>query len=187
MKMFPTLGIKEDNGVLYRLKGFGWEPLGLARDAHAEISDTVRRHRVAGSATAAVALGSPVALAGALLTQQKAYALVTFASGALHSRELRGPGAIHKAAREAAEVNALALVAADDTRDALPAPLTVTEKLQARAEVAQAQNVIVREWITANLPDAGLTDGTSGAKMRRIIRRRYPGGWAEFERDHLQD
>ena len=62
-----------------------------------------------------------------------------------------------------------------------------TLRLGDRVKLALAQNVIVREWIAANLPDVRLTDETSGAKMRRVIRRRYPGGWEQFRRDHLTE
>ena len=54
-------------------------------------------------------------------------------------------------------------------------PATATQRLGDRVKLALAQNVIIREWIAANLPDVRLTDETSGAKMRRVIRRRYPG------------
>jgi hypothetical protein len=66
-------------------------------------------------------------------------------------------------------------------------PATARQRLDDRVKLARAQNVIVREWITANLPDVRLTDETSGAKMRQVIRRRYPGGWAQFHRDHLTE
>jgi hypothetical protein len=66
-------------------------------------------------------------------------------------------------------------------------PATATQRLNDRAKLARAQNVVVREWITANLPDVTLTGAESGAKVRRIIRRRYPGGWAQFSRDHLTE
>jgi hypothetical protein len=55
------------------------------------------------------------------------------------------------------------------------------------AKLAEAQNVVVRQWITANLVDVTLTDAASGARMRQVIRRRYPGGWERFYRDHLRD
>jgi hypothetical protein len=66
-------------------------------------------------------------------------------------------------------------------------PATARQRLDDRVKLGRAQNVIVREWITANLPDVRLTDETSGAKMRQVIRRRYPGGWAQFYRDHLTE
>jgi hypothetical protein len=66
-------------------------------------------------------------------------------------------------------------------------PATTMRRLDDRIKLARAQNVIAREWITANLPDVRLTDETSGAKMRQVIRRRYPGGWAQFNRDHLTE
>jgi hypothetical protein len=64
-------------------------------------------------------------------------------------------------------------------------PGTLTQRLDDRVQLARAENDVARAWITANLPDITLADAERGAKVRRIIRRRYPGGWAQFSRDHL--
>jgi hypothetical protein len=64
-------------------------------------------------------------------------------------------------------------------------PGTLTQRLDDRAQLAQAENDVARAWIAANLPDVTLAGTERGAKIRRIMRRRYPGGWAQFSRDHL--
>jgi hypothetical protein len=91
------------------------QTLGQLARAHAEITDSTRHHRVAGSTAATIVTGpvlGPLAVLGALSKKSKAIAFVVFENGKGHQVNLEGNMQIRMAQSEVVKFNALAAAAA---------------------------------------------------------------------------
>jgi hypothetical protein len=100
---FPSLGVTVLDGEVYE----GRRLAGPLAGARAELTDTVKKHRVGQAAVVgALSFGAGVALG--LTSKKSAFAYVTFADGNYVERKITGKNDIQKAQREIAKFNALA-------------------------------------------------------------------------------
>jgi hypothetical protein len=100
--VFKQLGVTVREGQVYE----GRKELGPLAGAQAELTDTVKKHRVGKAAVVgAMSLGAGAVIG--LSRKKEAFAYVTFADGSFVERKIKGKGDIQDAQREVVRFNAM--------------------------------------------------------------------------------
>jgi hypothetical protein len=100
---FDSLGVTVRDGQVYE----GRRVAGTLAGAQAELTDTVKKHRVGSAAVLGVATLGVGAVVG-LSRRKEAFAYATFADGNYIERKIKGKDDIQKAQRDVVKFNALA-------------------------------------------------------------------------------